>query len=122
MTANKSPAIEAWFTALPPKQQIIATSLRKAILKMSPNFSEDIKWKMPNYSLNRLVCYLQKSKTHVTIGFQQGAHLNDPNGSLQGAGKDMRHIKIAMADEIDFEKIIPLIQAAINYDQMNFSK
>lgn len=121
MTNDKPENVAKWFATLTEEQAILADILRTQIFHVNPNFNEEIKWKMPNYSLNKLICYLQKSKAHVTIGFQQGAHLNDPNGYLQGSGKDMRHRKIALKDEIDLKKITYLIEQAIQYDQSTTS-
>lgn len=106
-----------WFDALTAEQTVLAKELRDLIFAANSDFCEDIKWKMPNYSLNKLVCYLQKSKAHLTIGFQQGAHLNDPEGWLSGTGKDMRHMKIALGDDVDVAKIKFIIQQAIQYDE-----
>lgn len=117
MKIEKSEKIFNWFVDLNDEQQILAEALREVVLATNSNFKEELKWKMPNYSLNKLVCYLQKSKSHVTIGFQQGAHLDDPNGWLLGTGKDMRHIKFALSEKIDTEKVKFLVEQAIKYDQ-----
>lgn len=116
MTPDNSEKILNWFAGLTDEQRVLAETMREIIFKACPDFNEEMKWNMPNYSLNKLVCYLQKSKTHVTIGFQQGAHINDPNGWLQGAGKDMRHLKYSLTDEIEPEKVTYLINQAIKYD------
>jgi len=52
----------------------------------------------------------------VTIGFQQGAHLEDANKLLVGTGKDMRHVKFDLSGEIDRPAIKNLISKAIEYD------
>jgi hypothetical protein len=61
-----------------------------------------------------MLCYLHRSKHHVTIGFQQGASLIDPEGRLKGAGKDMRHIKIVDVAGIDEPAILQLVHQAIS--------
>jgi hypothetical protein len=33
-------------------------------------------------------------KSHTNVGFFYGAHLDDPGGLLEGAGKNMRHVKL----------------------------
>lgn len=69
--------------------QNITASLRKIILNSSSKLREELKWSMPNYSYNGLVCYLQTSKNHVNLGFHKGNELQDKdiNKLLQGTGK-----------------------------------
>ncbi|HEY0940836.1 MAG TPA: DUF1801 domain-containing protein [Steroidobacter sp.] len=38
--------------------------------------------------------YVNSFKSHVNVGFFQGASLQDPAGLLQGSGKRMRHVKV----------------------------
>ena len=38
--------------------------------------------------------YVNAFRTHVNVGFFQGAALRDPAGLLQGSGKRMRHVKL----------------------------
>ena len=40
------------------------------------------------------ICYIGVIKDHVNLGFHRGTSLSDPNGLLEGDGKQMRHIKI----------------------------
>jgi hypothetical protein len=38
--------------------------------------------------------YVDVFKSHTNVGFFYGAHLDDPGGLLEGAGKNMRHVKL----------------------------
>jgi hypothetical protein len=40
------------------------------------------------------ICYIGVIKDHVNLGFHHGTELADPQRILEGAGKQMRHIKI----------------------------
>ena len=111
------PEAQSWFTSLKPEQRPIADKLRQLILAADDRFLEEIKWGRPCYKLNRHVCYLHKSKSAVTIGFQQGAKLADPNQILTGDGKEMRHCKYASEDEIDQQALLSVINEAIQLDQ-----
>jgi hypothetical protein len=103
-----------WFTAAPAHQKPMLDVLRKLVLSAAPGVVEKIKWSRPCYSTPRgLFCYLYSTKNHVTIGFQQGASLTDPKGLLEGAGKDMRHIKIVDVGDIDAAAILQLVHQAI---------
>ncbi|MFK7956293.1 MAG: DUF1801 domain-containing protein [Lysobacterales bacterium] len=105
-----------WFQALKGEQRQILLKLRTLILSISERFVEEIKWSRPCYVINALVCYLHKSKNHFTIGFHHGAHLEDPQGLLEGDGRDMRHVKIPTLTELDEISIRALIQAAVQFD------
>jgi len=58
----------------------------------------------------------QRAKTHVTLGFQQGAVLNDPHGVLCGEGKQMRHVTFEEGDDVDAAVCADLIREAIRVD------
>jgi hypothetical protein len=104
---------QAWFDAAPETQRPILDILRRLILSSTSDIVEEIKWSRPCYSTSRgLFCYLHRTKSHVTIGFQQGASLKDPKNLLDGTGKDMRHVKVAAASELDQPAVLKLVQQA----------
>jgi hypothetical protein len=90
---------DAWFNALEPDKRGVLLELRELIKASDPAAIEEIKWGRPCYSNSRgMFCYLHKTKSHATLGFQNGALLDDPEGFLEGTGKDMRHVKIRPHD------------------------
>lgn len=56
--------------------------------------------------------YVNSFKSHVTVGFFQGAALEDPAGLLEGSGKRMRHVKLIPGREHDAAALEALIEAA----------
>jgi Domain of unknown function (DU1801) len=40
------------------------------------------------------VVYIGVYATHINLGFYSGAQMDDPEGVLEGSGKQLRHIKI----------------------------
>lgn len=60
--------------------------------------------------------YVNCFTAHVNVGFFRGAHLPDPHGLLEGTGKNMRHVKLKPAEEIDADALLELIQVA--YDDI----
>jgi hypothetical protein len=56
--------------------------------------------------------YVNAFRTHVNIGFFQGASLPDPAGLLEGAGKRMRHLKLHWGRPVNAEALSALISAA----------
>jgi hypothetical protein len=56
--------------------------------------------------------YVNKFKSHVNVGFFQGAMLKDPAGLLEGSGKRMRHVKLSPGRELNAAALGDLIGAA----------
>ena len=110
-------AADRWFNELTPEQAHPLKQLRALILRADPRIVEEMKWSRPCYAINGLICYLFKAKQHVSMGFQQGAQLEDPNGLLEGTGKSMRHLKFALASDVPEQTTLTLLKAAIEFDQ-----
>jgi hypothetical protein len=56
--------------------------------------------------------YVNAFKAHASVGFFQGASLDDPAGLLEGAGKRMRHVKLRLEAPVDAEALGDLVAAA----------
>jgi len=56
--------------------------------------------------------YVNAFTAHVNVGFFRGAELSDPDGLLQGAGKFMRHVKLAPDRDVDATALATLIRTA----------
>lgn len=109
-----SPEADAWFIAAPASQQATLTALRRLVISLESGIAEEIKWGRPCYSTNRgLFCYMQSTKNHAALGFQQGASLNDPEGILEGTGKDMRHVKFKDGAKFNEAVVAALLEQAI---------
>lgn len=105
--------LEAWFNDAPEGQKAALRELRGTIKSLHPDIVEEFKWGRPCYSAMRgLFCYLQTTKNHVSLGFYHGASLADPHRLLQGAGKDMRHIKLGPASGTSHEALLDILRQA----------
>ncbi len=105
---------DEWFADASENQRPVLDALRKLILSSAAGVVEEFKWSRPCYSTpGGMFCYLQRTKSHVTLGFQRGASLKDPKKLLDGTGKDMRHVKISAADELDQPALRQLIKQAV---------
>jgi hypothetical protein len=56
--------------------------------------------------------YVNLFKSHVNVGFFQGAMLADPAGLLEGSGKRMRHVKLSPDRDLDAAALRALIDSA----------
>jgi hypothetical protein len=83
----------------------ILIRLRELVYEVVPNATEDIKWRVPNFSLHKTICYIAGFTNHVTFAFHDGKMLKDPDGLLLGTGKHMKYLKFKSIDELDEEKL-----------------
>jgi len=56
--------------------------------------------------------YVNVFKSHINVGFFNGAWLKDPAGLLEGNGKRMRHVKLKPGITIDLSALSALIHAS----------
>jgi hypothetical protein len=96
--------------------------LRKLILEVAPDLTEEWKWNNPAWSKNGLVFAIvaetTKAKEWVQLTFFQGASLEDPH-KLFNAGlesKAMRYIKFREGDAVNEAALRDLIRAAVAYN------
>ncbi len=108
--------VDAWFGRGSARQKAQLTELRSIITATVPDAVESLKWGQPCYARKGLFCYLQRAKTHVTLGFQKGASMNDPHGVLRGDGTQMRHVAFREDDELDATVCASLVREAIRVD------
>ena len=74
----------------------LAEEVRALIFDVVPDAVEEFKWSQPCYSTTRPICYFKVARKHITLGFNEGTSLQDSDGLLEGTGKAMRHVKIAL--------------------------
>lgn len=78
----------------------LARALRELIFRAAPGVRETFKWSRPCYELDSRICSFQICARHISLCFDRGVHLDDPDALLEGTGKGMRHVKIRYADGI----------------------
>ncbi|MFY9922889.1 MAG: DUF1801 domain-containing protein [Opitutaceae bacterium] len=57
--------------------------------------------------------YIGVQGSHVNLGFYHGASLSDPDGLLEGTGKELRHIKIRSVADAGRAGVTELLNQAI---------
>ncbi len=108
--------VDEWIRAAPESQRAQLRALRALILAIAPDASEELKWGQPCYRRKALFCHLQRAKKHVSLGFQKGALMSDPDDRLLGNGRQMRHVRFLTGDEIDTQLCKRLIEEALRLD------
>jgi hypothetical protein len=98
---------------LKPEQREIAGTLHKLIVSAVPSVESGLKWGMPFYSKDGMLCFIMVAKKHVNLGFVKGAALKDPKKLLQaGTSKTMRAIKVTSPGEIPAAAVRAFVKQA----------
>lgn len=58
--------------------------------------------------------YIAVQPSHINLGFYHGASLRDPSGLLDGAGKELRHIKVHDVAHVKSPEVRALVRRAID--------
>ena len=96
----RSTDVDTWLDTLDAEAREPIASLRALLFDVAPDAIEEFKWSRPCYRTAAPFAYLASFKKHVTIGFNEGSRLDDPDGLLEGTGKGMRHVKVPLGTEI----------------------
>jgi hypothetical protein len=93
--------------------QEAANQLRAFVKKTLPKVKEGINpWHVPIFESNGPICYYMAGKNHITLGFIRGTSLPDPEGLLEGTGKNLRHVKIKSLDDLKQKGLRELLKSA----------
>ena len=94
-------------------QREVATHLRAFVKKSVPKVKEGINpRRIPIFESNGPICYYMAGKNHITLGFIRGTSLPDPEGLLEGTGKNLRHVKIKTVDDLKRPGLSQLLKSA----------
>lgn len=115
MARNKN--VDSWISELDPEHRKISGRLRDLILDAEPELKESIKWSNPVYEKDGNVCYLACNDKYVTLGFFNGAVLNDPESLIEGTGAKMRHVKIWTVADVPEKQVTAWVKEAVALNQ-----
>lgn len=109
----KDPAIGLWFDGLAPELRVIA---ERWFAVMREAGDEVLEVFHDNWAVACLgdapFAYVGAFRAHVNVGFFRGASLPDPGRLLEGAGKNMRHVKLRPGVHVNEAALTALIEAA----------
>jgi hypothetical protein len=98
----RAATVNEYIEALPPNLRELAFTARTVIDQRLEDGTSAIRWAHPTWSIGRTpVCYLKAASRHITLGFWQGASLDDPSGRLESSGTVMAHVKLRAVEDID---------------------
>jgi hypothetical protein len=100
--------------------QRLARKVRALLFEVAPEVSEHVypAMKVIRYGLDGnkmagLVYFLMPTKAGVSLGFHHGTRLPDKKGLLEGAGKNLRHVKLKRLEEVDDPALRALLEAEL---------
>jgi hypothetical protein len=111
--ADLGKPVEPFIEKLQPEQRAIAGELHKLIVSAVPSIESGLKWGMPFYSKDGMVCFIMVAKKHINLGFAKGSSLKDPKKLLQaGTSKTMRALKVTSPKEIPAAAVKAFVKQA----------
>jgi hypothetical protein len=106
-----------------PAMMEIVAALRILIKKTVPESREVLNpWGLPTYEFRGALGYIMVGKKHVTFGFARGSELADPGELLEGAGKNLRHVKIRDKAQLIDANLRDLILSAVSLNRRDPQK
>ena len=70
---GKDPRVDAYINRARPFARPILKHLRKIVHTGCPNVEETIKWQMPFFERNGIICFMAAFKEHCAFGFWKGS-------------------------------------------------
>lgn len=112
-TVARDPAIDAWIGGHANELGAMAQHWFGIMRGMGAAVRERLHDDQPTVCVGEAAfAYVAVHKGHVNVGFFRGAHLEDPARLLQGAGKNMRHVKLRPDAVVDPEALAALLESA----------
>ncbi|MFI4967372.1 MAG: YdeI/OmpD-associated family protein [Gammaproteobacteria bacterium] len=78
--SKKDPRVDAYIKAAPDFAQPILKHIRKLAHKADPDIEETVKWGMPTFTHDGIVCGMAAFKLHCALGFWKGKLILDGKG------------------------------------------
>lgn len=133
MPPKKSISVAQFLADYHPNVQELANLLRAVMQQALPDAREAayLGWRLIGYRVPKTsgsksagkkdvyVGYIAPLESHVSLGFEWGILMDDPDKILEGQGKQVRYITIRTPQAIDPARLIPLIQEAARVAQFS---
>ena len=108
--------------ALAPQHGPVLKGIRALVKQAHPEAVETarlgdraVTWGFGPAKMKEGYVYALPYASHVNLGFYDGAALPDPENRLEGAGKNLRHVKIKAEPDLAAPAIRNLIEAARDF-------
>lgn len=109
---KKNPAVDDYLAKKNHPLTDEINRVREIILQTDDRIEETIKWSSPTFMYKgNMASYFMNAKKHVSLMFHKGALINDPNGLLEGDGKEGRAAKFTDMSDIEAKK--PALESVV---------
>ncbi len=95
----------------------IAHAVYEMVAEINPDLARMKRWGFPGFVGNSTIFTVCGQPNHVNLQFFYGAHLPNPEGLLEGTGKDLRHIKFRSMSDLARDGLRDVVLAAIEHDK-----
>jgi hypothetical protein len=96
-----------------PALQKVVQALKAFVKDIEPKTKETVNsWGVPTFETDAPFGLYMVGKNHVTFGFLFGTSLEDPEGLLEGTGKNLRHVKLRTVEDLQRPALQAMVQAA----------
>lgn len=117
---NKDPRVDLFIAKSNDFAKQILEHFRNLVHSVNPNIKETIKWGMPAFELNGIICLMAAFKNHCAIVFPKAELMNDKsliqNAKSEEAMGHLRKIK-SINDLPSNKKLISYIKEAIKLNE-----
>jgi hypothetical protein len=100
--------------------QHLTRQTRALIFDVMPDVSEHvypamkvIRYGLQGNKMAGLALHLMPTKAGVSLGFHHGTRLPDPEGLLEGTGKNLRHVKLRKPEDVAAPALRALLEAEL---------
>ncbi len=115
--------VELFLQRTPPQLQDIIWELRNLIVSVVPDAVEVIRWGGLSYFhegrggiVSAGICQIEIHKDHVRLAFVHGAFLTEPRNLFEGQQKYKRYITLKSYEDMPWDYLKQLIEAASQLD------
>jgi uncharacterized protein YdeI (YjbR/CyaY-like superfamily) len=117
--AKKDQRIDAYIKKAQPFARPILKHLRKLVRRACPDVEETIKWNMPFFDRNGIICFMASFKEHSAFGFWKGELLfgNEAEGAMGHFGR-ITSLKDLPSDK----EIIACVKEAAEFNRRGVQK
>src|SRR2546421_5715591 len=117
--AKKDPRVDAYFKRAQPFARPILNHLRKMVDRGCSDVEETIKWNMPFFERNGIICFMASFKEHAVFGFWKGALLfgKEDKGAMGQFGRIT-----SMKDLPNDKELIGYVRKAADFNERGVKK
>ena len=114
---KKDPRVDAYIAKSPDFAQPILKHIRKLVHKADPEIEETVKWGMPSFTHEGIVCQMAAFKQHAAFGFWKSKLVMDSKGrqadAAMGSFGRIDNLKDLPSDA----KLVSYIKKAVKLNQ-----